>query len=265
MLDQVSSGGPLAGIKVDAAAPDPVALDTDNPRPGAPKHIDDAALASIKALPDVRSVLPVIATPMLIVSPESYPPAAHVRVRDDGRIFDSVIGVDLDRINDLPISLISGRLPAPGSTTEALITVDFLRRIGVSQANAPALVGTELTLGAPRAFVTTEGPRFRARWSRVTIVGIVSQEADSGLVVVPLATAAARRARGALRARSPMHFRVTRRRTARSLSSRAGSTVSPTYAPRSIASASRRARRRHSSRKSSATCTSSSWCSRASV
>ena len=52
MLDQVSSGGPLAGIKVDAAAPDPVALDTDNPRPGQPpKHIDDAALAVSKHCP----------------------------------------------------------------------------------------------------------------------------------------------------------------------------------------------------------------------
>src|SRR4029079_669863 len=92
VLDQVSSGGPLAGIKVDAAAPNPVALDSDNPRPGTPKHIDDAALHAIEALPNVRSVLPVVATPILIVSPPSYPAAAHARVRDDERIFDTVVG-----------------------------------------------------------------------------------------------------------------------------------------------------------------------------
>ena len=37
VLDQVSSGGPLAGIKVDAAAPDPSALNSDSPRPGRPR------------------------------------------------------------------------------------------------------------------------------------------------------------------------------------------------------------------------------------
>ena len=58
VLDQVSEGGPLSGIKVDAAAPSPVALDSDNPRPGPPRRIDDAALQSIARLPDVASVLP---------------------------------------------------------------------------------------------------------------------------------------------------------------------------------------------------------------
>jgi putative ABC transport system permease protein len=189
VLDQVSSGGPLAGIKVDAAAPNPVALDSDNPRPGTPKHIDDAALHAIEALPNVRSVLPVVATPILIVSPPSYPAAAHARVRDDERIFDTVVGVDLTRVSELPVSIVSGRLPTPTSPTEVAVTVDFLRRIGVSTENAPAIIGTELTLGAPRAFQSTQGTRFRARWSRVTIVGIVSQEAASGLVVAPLAVA----------------------------------------------------------------------------
>ena len=34
VLDQVSNGGPLAGIEVAAAAPDPGALDSDDPPPG---------------------------------------------------------------------------------------------------------------------------------------------------------------------------------------------------------------------------------------
>src|SRR5258706_591966 len=37
VLDDVSRGGPLTGIRVDAAAPDPGSLDTDNPPTGAPR------------------------------------------------------------------------------------------------------------------------------------------------------------------------------------------------------------------------------------
>ena len=82
VLDQVSEGGPLSGIKVDAAAPSPVALDSDNPRPGPPRRIDDAALQSIARLPNVASVLPIIATPMLFEPPAD---PARGRARDRKR------------------------------------------------------------------------------------------------------------------------------------------------------------------------------------
>src|SRR5262249_59318369 len=55
VLDQVSEGGPLTGIDVAAARPDPGALDSDSPRPGAPRSIDDAALKRISALPRLQS------------------------------------------------------------------------------------------------------------------------------------------------------------------------------------------------------------------
>src|SRR4051812_9015790 len=73
VLDQVSEGGPLAGIEVAAARPDPGALDSDSPRPGAPRAIDVAAVQRIKRLPNVKSVVPVLANPVVIV-----PPADHV-------------------------------------------------------------------------------------------------------------------------------------------------------------------------------------------
>ncbi|MDQ1385290.1 MAG: putative transport system permease protein, partial [Actinomycetota bacterium] len=69
VLDQVSKGGPLSGIKVDAAAPTASSLDSDNPRPGAPRLIDDTVLQQISKLPDVSSVLPIIATPMVVLPP----------------------------------------------------------------------------------------------------------------------------------------------------------------------------------------------------
>ena len=34
-INQLSKGGPLAGIKVAAAEPDPTQVDSDNPRPAA--------------------------------------------------------------------------------------------------------------------------------------------------------------------------------------------------------------------------------------
>jgi putative ABC transport system permease protein len=186
VLDQVSSGGPLAGIKVDAAAPDPNALNSDDPHPGPPRLIDDAALQHIAALPGVDSVLPVIATPMLIVPPATLPAAAHAKQQDGDPIFDSVVGVDVTRERDLPITVLTGRLPAPGTNTEVAVTLDYLQRLGVDKANASALIGSQVTLGAPRVFNYAQGRRFRARWTRMTIVGVVAQEASGGLIVMPL-------------------------------------------------------------------------------
>jgi putative ABC transport system permease protein len=189
VLDQVASGGPLAGIKVDAAAPDPSALDSDNPRPGAPKLIDDRALARIQSLPDVASVVPVVATPMIVVPPASLPAAAHARRGDRDPLFESVIGVDLSEQRNLPITVLSGRLPVPGSTTEVDVTLDYLQRVGVDKANASGVVGTEVVLGAPRVFAYQEGRRDRAQWTRAQIVGVVSQETGNGLVLMPITRA----------------------------------------------------------------------------
>ncbi len=183
VLDQVSAGGPLAGIKVDAAAASATALDTDNPRPGPPRLIDDDALTRIVALPHVASVVPVVATPMAILAPVG----TRASGRDDGPIFDSVVGVDLAHIADVPVSLLDGRLPALGSTTEVVATLDYLHRIGVDKANAQSVIGTDLTLGAPRPFSFENEHRIRARWTRVQIVGVVSQEASNGLLVAPIA------------------------------------------------------------------------------
>jgi len=149
VLDQVSEGGPLSGIKVDAAAPSPVALDSDNPRPGPPRRIDDAALRSIARLPDVVSVLPIIATPMVFEAPAVLPAAARATDNDGRPIFDSLVGVDLSRINDLPVTLLSGRLPELGSQTEVAVTSDFLNRIGMTTQNAAAMSGRESTRSWP--------------------------------------------------------------------------------------------------------------------
>lgn len=192
VLDQVSAGGPLAGIKVEAAAPSPVALDTDNPPAGPPRAIDDTALRRISKLRDVATVVPVLATPMLVLPPSSLPPAAHSTANATEPMFSSVVGVDLARASDVPVSVIAGRLPVPSSRTEVTVTLDYLQRIGVTKANAAGVLGTELSMAAPRI----EDPaarRFLGRWTRAEIVGVVSQELGDGLLLVPFDIARAAR------------------------------------------------------------------------
>ena len=183
VLNQVSEGGPLAGIKVEAAAPRPTALDSDNPKPGAPKLIDDDAIKRIGALPDVTSVVPVVVTPIAILPPAGTNTG---RRRDGGLIFTSVVGADLARVSDLPVALLSGRFPDPASTTEVAVTLDYLNRLGIDKAKAQTVVGTQLTLGAPQEFRFGRERRFRARWSHTRIVGVVSQEVGDGYLVAPL-------------------------------------------------------------------------------
>lgn len=199
VLDEVTQGGPLTGIRVDAAAPQPGALDSDNPSPGTPKSIDEAARRRIAAVPGVRSVVPVIVNPVLIVPPGPFPRGAHRQPAIEetaDRVepyFDSMVGVDLGHASELPITVVAGHLPAADSQTEVAVTVGYLRHVGLTQSRAAEVVGTDLQLGAPRSFPGDEGQRVRGQWTRMRIAGVVAQEAGSGDVVVPFALATAAR------------------------------------------------------------------------
>jgi putative ABC transport system permease protein len=172
VLDQLSSGGPLAGIKVAAAEPDPGQVDQDDAQPGAPKTLDDAALQQISDLPDVREVIPIVSTRMFVISPTR---------RDDGRrirpFMEDVVGVDLERTNQLPVTLTAGRLPVAGSTSEVAVTQGYLERLDLDRLDAPDVVGTELSMASGQV---VDGERVRGRWTKVTIVGVVAQEASNG-------------------------------------------------------------------------------------
>src|SRR4051812_30938134 len=170
VLSELSKGGPLAGIKVVPAEADPEQVDNDNPRPGPPRDIDEAALRRISSLAGVGSVVPVTTARMLVVPQDAA-------VDPFG---EQVVGVDLRRASRLPITVIAGRLPAPGSRTEVAVTGGYLERLHVKKADAVTVVGTELALGSPRAFPGGVDPRLRARWARVVIVGVVAQEASNG-------------------------------------------------------------------------------------
>jgi ABC-type antimicrobial peptide transport system permease subunit len=71
VLSQIADGGPLASISVSPAAPDPTQAGLDNPRSGPARDLTSQALTRIRALPHVRSVVPVTATKIFVVPPGS--------------------------------------------------------------------------------------------------------------------------------------------------------------------------------------------------
>jgi ABC-type antimicrobial peptide transport system permease subunit len=211
VISELSRGGPLAGIKVAAAEPDLSQVDNDNARPGPRRDLDEYARARIAELPGVRTVLPIVAARMVIVpqDPPAFPEVLAtlppVRpnptrsgttttaaagpivppMRAPGPFSENVIGMELGKADQLPITILSGRLPRSHSLTEVAVTGGYLERLGLKKEHAPAVLGTELVIGAPRAF-DEDRIRFRSRWIRLRVVGVVAQEAGSGQFVVPV-------------------------------------------------------------------------------
>jgi ABC-type antimicrobial peptide transport system permease subunit len=178
VLDQLSKGGPLAGIKVSAG------------------HLDDFNLHRIRGLADVASAEPVLGIPIAVLPPD---PPTYQAARADpspagtGPFFlDSLIGVDLAHQALLPVTVIVGRLPAARSATEVAVTQGYLQRLGLGTGDPSAVLGTQVELGA--AELGSAGRGFPSRWTRATVVGVVAQDAGDGSVLGPIALARAARA-----------------------------------------------------------------------
>ena len=220
VLSELSKGGPLSGINVAAAEADPSQVDNDSPRPGPPKDLDDSIRNKITALPDVKTVLPIVAAVVNVIVPEppakadvlsrlpplpstlapttSVQPATTAPSPTAPRTTvpglhtpdpfpETMVGIDLDHASLLPITVLTGRLPTPHSLTEVAVTQGYLTRMGLTKKQAAAVVGTEVQLGAPRVFSDSGLPnRFRSRWIRATIVGVVAQETAPGQFIVSL-------------------------------------------------------------------------------
>jgi cell division protein FtsX len=209
VLDGVSKGGPLTGIRVDAAAPESGSLDSDNPPLGAPRELDKAAKKRIAALRGVRDVVPVVVTPIQVVpstnlatlaaraapttSTAAIPRELGPPPNASDPFRDQLVGIDLSHIADVPVTTEAGRLPAATSTTELAVTEGFLQRFGLKKADAAKVLGTELEIGAPRLFASPTGILTRGRWTRMTIVGVVAQEIGEGQFLAPIAPATAAR------------------------------------------------------------------------
>lgn len=192
VLDQLAEGGPLAGIEVAPAAPDPSQVDEDEAEPGAPRDLDDRALRRIAALPDVRTVVPLISTRVAVAPPDPIELADGTTVTTEGRfgrdggpqgvLFETLVGADVRHADDLPVSVLAGRLPRPGSTTEVAVATTWLARFGLDRTDAARMLGLELEVGAPRFF----GDGIRSRWTRMQVVGVVAQQASAGALLAPI-------------------------------------------------------------------------------
>jgi macrolide transport system ATP-binding/permease protein len=204
VLSEVTTGGPLAGIKVVAAAPDPSQVGQDDTTPGPPKPLDDSGVARIRSLKDVAAVYPVLTVPVIVVTPDRIavpggaaasaaqpaagrPPSPTTTlapgtpgVGPAGPFGDSLVGVPLTKSGQLPVSVVAGRLPAPGSLSEVAVTTEFLNRVHIPANEASAMIGTSVEMGFPRAF---GGGFSRARWMHPVIVGVADQDAGSGELV----------------------------------------------------------------------------------
>ncbi|QXC62746.1 FtsX-like permease family protein [Aquihabitans sp. G128] len=212
VISQLAEGGPLAGIQVAATAPDrggrgdgngfgggSGGRGSDNPAAGPGQQfdlddlrpIDDGTIADIEAIPEVRTALPVVTARVFArsVDPETG--------TDGGTRLVRAFGTDLDRPNDLPVSISAGRMPAPGATDELVVTEAWLGFVGVDKADAEEVLGSEVELGTGRATETTgtvdylTGPPadFEMQWQKLEIVGVVVQDVSDGSFLVPLPVA----------------------------------------------------------------------------
>jgi putative ABC transport system permease protein len=180
VLNELAKGGPLSGIKVAAATPNPAQIGEDDAQPGAPKDLDQAAVDRIRGLPSVRDVIPVVSAKFLVVPPRLADPA----IRVVPPFVDTVVGVDVTQSPNLPITVVQGRLPAPGASTEVAVTPGYLSRYGLQRTDAPAVLGSTIEFGAAQNHVVGEQVSVRGRWFKATIVGVVAQEASDGQFLV---------------------------------------------------------------------------------
>ena len=198
VLRQVSKGGPITAVKVLAARAAAGQLETDSLRPASPRSLTQADRERIEALPGVASTAGVLTAEVLVIPPD-VPGAPH-------RIFEHVVGIDIDESSDLPISVLAGRLPAPGSSSEVAVTQGYLDRMRLDADRPEQVLGTQLMMGAPQVFRQIDGELdYRGRWVRLHVVGVLSH--DCLLYTSDAADLPVLRARG----RSRLPRRGTRR------------------------------------------------------
>ncbi len=182
----VSKGGPLTGIQVAPARPDFGQLDSDAAKLGDPRPIDEAARRRISDLSGVKSVVGLVSSSVFVIAPP--PPRLEGRNREVRQVrpFRGVLtGVNLQRVGELPVTVLAGRLPTPASLHEIAVTDAYLRAAGLRSTDANAVLNSEVEFGAPRLFADADGgeSRIRGRWTRTTIVGVVAAQGASGELI----------------------------------------------------------------------------------
>jgi ABC-type antimicrobial peptide transport system permease subunit len=187
IINELGKGGPASAIKVVAAEPDRSAPDSDVLRTGRPRDLDEAAVRRIREAPDVASVEGVLQTPVEVIP---LPPIRGMRAdarnsERPGPFEDNLVGADLSRPRDLPITILAGRLPATHSLTEVAVTPGYLDRMAIDVDRPQAALGAEIEFGAPQ-IESGSVVHLRGRWFRARVVGVVAQQVGDGDFLVPL-------------------------------------------------------------------------------
>lgn len=181
IVSKLNSGGPGTAIKVVASKADSDQAYTDDLRTTAPQAITDQTVATLRHSPYVAAVIPVVASRILAVPPPFG--AAASTSQAEPAFNDTMVGVDMRQANNLPLTILAGRLPRSGSLTETAVTESYLDHSGLSVSS---VLGTQVEIAEPQAFWAQNGLAFRGRWLRATVVGVVSQQIGSGAFLVPI-------------------------------------------------------------------------------
>ncbi|MDQ6774053.1 MAG: hypothetical protein M3024_13905, partial [Candidatus Dormibacteraeota bacterium] len=201
VVGQLAKGGPLAAIHVDDSQPAANALESDDLKTAGHHDITDASLAAVSHAPHVASVVTVLSSPVVAVPcPAAQELSEGLQVsaaclRLPRPYVGTLVGADLSRARQLPVSVLAGRLPAPGSMSEVAVTTAYLDRLQLDPRKPAAVLGTELEFGTPQ-FGPGDHPRVASRWYLALIVGVVAQSVDSGDFLVPIQQARAASAFG---------------------------------------------------------------------
>lgn len=173
VLDRLGQGNPLTAVRVAPAQPRQGQLASDALQTAAPHDLTDATLTAIRRSPDVARVVPIQTSRVSELSDEG------------GVATDWLIGTDMRQVHDLPVTLLAGRWPAPGSMTEVAATTDYLFKLHIDGDHPRQAIGHVVTLTSPRLPAGDAGFS-QDRSYRVVIVGVVGQDLTDGDFIVPL-------------------------------------------------------------------------------
>ncbi len=197
VVGELSKGGPLAAIHVDDSHPSESALLSDTLSSAGHHDIDPAGLLSIRHARHVASAVGVLSLEAYAVPCPAaegppltaHPPAACRAIPDPYQA--TLVGADLTQAAQLPVTVLSGRLPFPGSLNEVAVSRGYTDRIHRTDPGADVL-GTMVELGTPR--IVGGDAHIQVRWFQAQVVGVVAQSIETGDFLVPIQQTEAARA-----------------------------------------------------------------------
>ena len=197
VIGELGKGGPTTAITVLPQQAANTQLGSDNAQGGGVDPISDATLATIRRQGAVTSVVTVISQSVFVIPPPRGAAITQFTGDDPDRglprpFVDSVVGVDLSRVNELPVTIVAGRLPGVRSVSEVAVTAGYLDHLHLTTSSAARVLGTDIEIGAPQVVDAGAGA-VRSRWTRAVITGVVAQDAGSGDILASQQLASADR------------------------------------------------------------------------